>query len=60
MYRDLKINNDVGENASALSERHSGVVVSTSALHGRVLSSRPRPGMGMFDVKTWLSILGTV
>ena len=35
------------------------VVVSTSALHDRILSSRPAPGMGMFGVKTWLSTLET-
>ena len=36
------------------------VVVSTSALRARVLSSIPGPGMSMFDVKTWFLILGTV
>ena len=36
------------------------VVVSTSALHDRVLSSRPGSGMGMFGLKTWLSRVGTV
>ena len=40
--------------------RRSCIVVSTSALHDRVLCSRPGPGMGMFDVKTWLSTLETV
>ena len=39
-------------------ERRGSVMVSTSTLHDRVLSSRPGPGMGMFGVKTWLSTLG--
>ena len=37
-------------------ERCGSVLVSTSALLGRVLRSRPGPGLGMFGVKTWLSI----
>ena len=41
-------------------EIHGIEVVSTSALCDRVLSSRPRLGMGMFGVKTWLSTLETV
>ena len=38
-------------------ERCGSVLVSTSALLGRVLMSRPGPGLGMFGVKTWLSII---
>ena len=34
-------------------------MVSTSALHARVLSSRPGPGICMFGVKIWLSTLET-
>ena len=41
-------------------ERHGSVMVSTSALRERVLSSRLGPGMGMLGVKTWLSTLETV
>lgn len=32
-------------------ERRGSLVVSTSALNDRVLSSRPGPGMGMFGSK---------
>ena len=53
------------ENFNLLTEkskknRCGSVVVSTSALDDRVLSSRPGPGMGMFGVRTWLSTLETV
>ena len=41
-------------------ERRGCVVVSTSALHARVLSSRPGLRIGLFVVKTWLSTLETV
>ena len=39
-----------------MDERHSSVVISTSTLRDRVLSS----GVGIFDIKTWFSILLTV
>ena len=45
------------EEMTRQSERRSSVVVSTSALHDRVLSSRRGSDMGMFGIKTWLSTL---
>ena len=48
------------EEMTRQSERRSSVVVSTSSLHDRGLSSRPGPDMGMFGIKTWLSTLETM
>ena len=34
----------------------SSTLVGISALHARVLGSKPGPGIGMFGAKTWLCI----
>ena len=43
-----------------LNERRGSVVVSTSALYDRVLSSTTGLDMGTFGIKTWLATLEIV